>query len=267
MKLLKMLLLVLPFFTCNAEITQVDDMAKVFDYFNEANANTLGVFDIDMVLTQPSDPAFQMANMKRFSSIAKKIMLKIPEDKRIAFLSLMSISSDLILIDNRTPHLLLQLAGKGIPAIALTANLTGEFASIKNMETWKIKHLRILGIDFSKNNFHKEQIIFKDLPSFRGNYSVYTEGIIFVNGTRCSKGEALLAFFEKIGAYPKEVIFVDDREENLKSVEASLQKVNRVIKFTGIHYVGAKQFLSEQISEGQFEARWSELAEQALTID
>ena len=53
-------------FSCQAKITQVDDMKEVFDQFNNADEKTLAIFDVDMVLVQPSDPAFQMANMKRF---------------------------------------------------------------------------------------------------------------------------------------------------------------------------------------------------------
>ena len=65
------------------------------------DAKTLAVFDVDMVLIQPSDPAFQMANMKRFSAISKRIMKEVPADKQMVFLSLMTISSDPVLIDDK----------------------------------------------------------------------------------------------------------------------------------------------------------------------
>jgi hypothetical protein len=70
----------------------------------------LPIFDVDMVLIQPSDPTFQMANVKRFSAISKRIMKEVPADKQMVFLSLMTISFDLILIDDRTPHFIDQIS-------------------------------------------------------------------------------------------------------------------------------------------------------------
>jgi len=121
------ILMTLVSFSCHAEIKQVNDMKEVFDYFTEVNSKTLAIFDVDMVLVQPSDPAFQMANMKRFGAISKRIMKEVPAEKQMMFLSLMTISSDPVLVDESTPQFLKQIIKKGIPAMALTANLTGSF--------------------------------------------------------------------------------------------------------------------------------------------
>lgn len=261
------LLMALWVFSCPAEITQENDMEKVFCEFKDADTNTLAVFDVDMVLVQPSDPAFQMANMKRYSPVAKRIMQDIPKNKQMVFLSLMTVGSNPILVDACIPKMLTQLKQRGIPAMALTANLTGEFYTIKNMETWRVNTLRQLGIDFSQGAPYLHPIIFQDLPSYRGNYSVYSSGVLFVNGTTCSKGEAFIAFLKKAEFYPKKVIFVDDREENLKSVESALQDLNKSIAFHGIHFEGAKNYPSEVITEQQFEARWKEIAAKAMLSD
>lgn len=73
------------FFTlaCHAQITEVDNMEEVFQFFKDADSNTLAIFDVDMVLVQPKDPAFQMANMKRYSRICKRIMKEIPPDMQM----------------------------------------------------------------------------------------------------------------------------------------------------------------------------------------
>ena len=34
---------------CHAEITQVNDMKEVFEYFADADSKTLAIFDVDMV--------------------------------------------------------------------------------------------------------------------------------------------------------------------------------------------------------------------------
>lgn len=251
---------------CQGEITQVNDVKEIFAPLENADTKTLAIFDVDMVLVQPSDPAFQMANMKRFSTISKRIMKEVPADKQMLFLSLMTLSSDPVLIDDRTPHFLQQIIKKGIPAMALTANLTGQVGNISKMEQWRVDGLRQLGIDFSKTAPCQTSLVFDDLAPYRGNYSTYLNGVLFVNGTAVSKGDAFLAFLKKTNFHPNKVIFVDDREENLKSVEAAIQKLEAPPVYCGFHYLGAQQYPSRIISEEEFEVRWQKLVSQTSTL-
>ena len=240
-------------------------MDTVFAHFADADEGTLAVFDVDMVLIQPEDPAFQMANMKKYGSICKKVMGQVPADKRNIFLALMSVSPP-VLIDRRLPDFIDGLTEKGIPKIALTANLTGPLKSIEKLERQRVASLRKLGIDFSNGSPYPDDIVFHDLPTYRNNYSLYTHGIIFVNGTVSTKGDLLVSFFEKTKFMPRRVIFVDDREENLKDVSASLLRFNPNIDYVGLHYVGAKDYPSVSISESDFEARWTDLSNEAQKL-
>lgn len=254
-------------FSCQAQIIQVNDMKEVIEYFNEANSKTLAIFDVDMVLVQPSDPAFQMANMKRFGAVVKRIIKEVPAEKQMIFLSLMTISSEPVLIDECTPHFLNSLIQRGVPTIALTANLTGTFGPIKNMETWRIQNLKLLGIDFSQAIPYPKSLIFNDLVSYRNNYSTYIDGVLFVNGTTVSKGDAFLSFLKKTSFYPEKIIFIDDREDNLKSLEAAIQTLDQAIEYQGLHFLGAQKYPSKSISEEEFETRWQTLAKQAKELD
>jgi hypothetical protein len=243
-----------------AHITEVCTMQDVLTYFSDADADTLAIFDVDMVLVQPGDPAFHMANMKRFGAIAKQITKEVPKEKQMMFLSLMTTSSDPLLIDECTLILLDQLAQKHVPAMALTANLTGSFGQIPNMEKWRIESLSKVGIAFAKTAPFKGNILFNELPSYRGFYSSYLDGILFVNGAAASKGDAFLAFIEKTELAPSKIIFIDDREDNLKSLEEAVKKLPYPIVYHGLHYTGALNYPSKEISEQQFEARWKKLA-------
>lgn len=260
-------LMTLCIFSCYAQITQVNDMKEVSDYLNTADSKTLAIFDVDMVLVQPSDPAFQMANMKRFGAISKRIMKEVPPEKQMMFLSLMTISSEPVLIDECIPQLLKIIIQKGIPAIALTANLTGSFGPIKNMEEWRIKTVKLLGIDFTKSAPYQESLVFDNLSPYRGNYSTYLDGVLFVNGTTVSKGDAFLSFLQKTKFVPEKIIFIDDREDNLKSLETAIQKLDRPIEYHGLHFLGAQKYPSKTISEEEFESRWQQLALQAKQLD
>jgi len=259
------LLMAFCIFSCYADITEVNDMEEIFKHFNEADSKTLGIFDVDMVLVQPSNPAFQWANMKRFSPICKRVMKEIPADRQMVFLSLMTTSSNPVLIDPRTPEFLKEL--RDIPLMGLTANLTGKLKTIENMEKWRVDGLRQLGIDFSKSAPSKEPLVFDNLSSYRGHFSTYLDGILFVNGTTISKGEIFLSFLKKIEFYPDKIIFVDDREDNLKSMESALQTLDIPIEFIGLHFTGAQKFPSELISEEEFEAQWKALASETKRIN
>lgn len=241
-------------------------MEEALPYFQAADAHTLAIFDIDMVLVQPSDPAFQMANMKRHSTICKGIMKQIPPDKQMIFLSLMTVRSSPVLIDPRMPEYLNHIMQSGCGEMALTANLTGELDGIQNMQERRIESLRALGIDFSKAAPYHQSIVFDNLASYRGNYSVYLDGILFVNGTVVSKGEALVAFLQKTKSTPTKIIFIDDREENLKDLEVAIKKLDRPIAYQGLHFLGAQKYPSTMLTEQEFEARWKELASAAMSM-
>lgn len=242
-------------------------MHEIASYFAEADCDTLAIFDVDMVLVQPSDPAFQMANMIRYRDAAKRISQSIPQDKKELFLTLMLLNSDSILIEKYTPSLFFKLTELGIPTIALTSNLTGQLGPIASLETWKINRLCELGIDFTESAPVQESQIFCDLPSYRGNYSSYARGILFANGPVCPKGDVLIRFLQISQLHPKRVIFIDDREDNLKNVECALCNFDPLIQYEGVHYLGAENYPSPEISRQEFETKWSALAELAMKIN
>ena len=242
-------------------------MQEVMTRFKNSNVTTLAVFDIDMVLIQPSDPAFQMANMKRHSTIVKRIISSIPLGKKELFLTLMAINTAAILIDEQTPFYLQELYSKGIPTVALTSNLTGQLADVANLESWKSQVLQKVRIDFSCSAPYSDAIIFDDLPTFRGNYSLFTKGILFANGPACPKGDVLVQFLQVAAQCPQRIVFIDDRKENLQNVEQALQKYDPSIQFEGLHYLGAKDYPSPIIEEKEFEARWIALTNQAMRLE
>ncbi len=104
--------------------------------------------------------------------------------------------------------------------------------------------------------------VFNHLASYRGNYSTYLDGVLFVNGTVVSKGDALLAFLERTQFHPQKIIFIDDSKENLKSLEESIRGYDLSIGSIGLHFTGAQNYPSIPISASDFESRWEELVSQ-----
>lgn len=244
---------------CHATIIEVKSFDELMPYFEKANTKTLALFDIDMVLIQPEDPAFQMANMVKFRTIVKESLADLTPEQKDLSMALMLLSSSSQLIDQRFPLFLQALHRRSIPLMALTSNLTGSFADVENFESWKIARLKDLGIDFEAMSPYKDDMIFDLLPRFRDSFSRYTQGILFVNGSHISKGEALLHFLEKSSLKPEAIIFVDDRLENVQSVQERLFAKHPEIAFTGLHFTAAKSLSSLPLSENEFRQKWQQL--------
>lgn len=60
------------------------------------------------------------------------------------------------------------------------------------------------------------------------------------------------------------MIFIDDREDNLLSVQSALQQLGLAIEFEGLLFTGAMNYPSQEITAEQFEMRWQELVKQAV---
>lgn len=266
-KFIRNLFLILsPLAVCRAEITEVSNMQKASSYFEQANKETLVVFDIDMVLIQPSDPAFQMPTMKKFHPVAKRVMKELSEENLMFFLTLMCTNSPAILVESSTLNILNNLKAKNVPTIALTGNLTGPFEHIPSMEAWKTNCLSELGIDFTQTAPSQNPLVLDDIAPYHGAHPIYFRGVLFANGLHTSKGDVLVSFLKKTKLCPATVIFIDDRKNNLEDVEKTLQKFNPSIKYQGLHYLGAETTPTPAISEQEFTTRWETLANKAKQV-
>lgn len=255
-KIYTTLLMILSMLTCHAQIIEVDNMKDVFAHFDDADSKTLAIFDVDMVLVQPSEPAFQMPNIKRFATICKGFLKDLSLEDKTVFFCLTTNSSDPILVEECTPQLLRKLQDKDIPTMALTANCTGSLGAVQDMQHWRHTSLCAVGIDFARSAPVNENIVFDNLPAFRGTHPQYRNGVFCANGDNLPKGDAFLAFVAKTGVAPDKIIFVDDRINNQESMEAAVQKLDRPVEFIGLHYTGAAKYPSKAISQEEFESVW-----------
>lgn len=252
---------------CPAIEPPVQSMREVHSYLSSADAHTLALFDIDLVLLQPRDPAFQKPNVDRHREIAKRIMAGLLSDKREACLNLMLLSSESILVDTETPAFLRELSAKGVASMALTAGFTGPFAEIPRMEDWKIQRLQQLGIDFTVTAPHQAAITFTQFPTSQRNYPLYKKGILFAPAPSASKGAVLVSYLSQAEYVPSRIVFVDDRVDNIQDVEQALAKSFPEIAFTGIHFLAANRYPSEPISAEQFELSWRAIVQRAEELE
>lgn len=99
----------------------------------------------------------------------------------------------------------------------------------KLLTYYKFFQLHKLGLDFEDT--------FPSIPFYyikKGEQPALFDKGVICSGSGNEKGNILRLFLEKNNIRPTQVIMVDDRLKNLKSIELALKKMN--IPFTGIWY-------------------------------
>lgn len=103
------------------------------------------------------------------------------------------------------------------------------------------------GVDLGQGAPSKQDHYF----SIDGHGVLYRNGILFTSGTH--KGKALFALLDQIGLAPKCIVFLNDKESHLKSVESAAEE--RGIAFVGLRYGysdARKAAFKKEIADYQF---------------
>jgi len=115
--------------------------------------------------------------------------------------------------------------------LALTSPPGGIYGCIKDLAQFRLQRIAELGFDFSRDwedvgGFVLDRIGSHDKPA------CFYNGVLF--GGTYGKGLILSEFLERHGQGVREVVFIDDKPENVDSVRSAMQ--NRGISVCGIHY-------------------------------
>lgn len=125
------------------------------------------------------------------------------------------------LVEEGSGKVIADLQDKELPIMGLTSQGMA-------LATRTVMHLKSVGIDLSITAPAGEDVLV-----ISSHHSVlYRKGILFTSGS--PKGAALTKFFEQIGCHPQRIVFIDDREANLKDVEAAAEAMG--IEFIGLRY-------------------------------
>jgi hypothetical protein len=92
------------------------------------------------------------------------------------------------------------------------------------------RQLDSLSIDLSKRSIHATSL------ELERNYSSYLKGILY-SGPFRDKGKTLVHFFQVIGFKPSRIIFVDDKQTNVESLEEAFKPLGT--KYYGFRYGAA----------------------------
>lgn len=129
-----------------------------------------------------------------------------------------------------TPELILNLQNAGFFVFAFTSRGRNEWygTQVAGIDQLTEDQLRKLHINFAKT------LIPEKMQQLNSDFSdYYHDGIIYATNAK-EKGEMLEQFLKVAGCKPSKIVFLDDKEDSLKSIELIAQKNH--IEFTGFAY-------------------------------
>jgi hypothetical protein len=255
--------LVLYFFYANKNTIYLADNLNLLEQKTKSLDNdSLVIFDVDKVLlidADPGDRAFkeERGQARTITSLYKKgsDLFNTLDEKTRDSLWLIYMSDRKkrqILVDEHVVKLIRELQKNHVKVIALTRFLVGQFDIVPAIEEWRIEQLQSKGIDFSTSFPDQEPISFNQFR-YENKSPVFKKGFLFT-ALAATKGQLLKAFFDKIGWTPKIVVMVDDKRENLESVQSELKKLG--IPFIGFDYRAAEKFpayFDKEVAEFQMQ--------------
>lgn len=233
------------------EIQQVSHWSPIQQSIENSPNETWVVFDVDNVLLVLEEPILHPAHKKLFSSYATRLFEKLDHESLMELWGVLFSSVQPRLIDPKVFEVLSLIEEKKMPSFALTNCGTGKVGCIEHFEDWRIKHLQNLGIQFEKLSPYNGELMLKELAWKKGT-PIFKQGVIFA----CyrDKGVVFSTVLDALKKQPKALIFIDDKLENLKSVEATCLK--RDIQFLGFEYAAVTHAepppLNQELVDTQF---------------
>lgn len=233
-----------------AIIIETNDLMNIKE---AVSLETLVVFDMDETITMHTDAILHPNAALLYKKLKEEILTpeviqKYPDNY---LLSKTLLSTKPILVDPSSPSFIQELQQKGIKTIMLTASRPGKLGLIPDMSARRLAILSEFGIDFSAS-FPLEPISFSEFSENQKTQIPMFRGGLLLTGHH-PKGKVLAAFLKHIEFFPPKIIFIDDKREEVESVENEMEKLG--IEVIGYHYLGAKNKtvnIDEELAEFQF---------------
>lgn len=237
----------------NARIIHTNDFKVIQNQVQNADVETLVIFDLDDVIMYVKDQIFHTRNKEYLLKLDRELLQRMSEEEIMKLRLIAILSRQNCLVDQRIIETLRYLNQKGINTIALTHCGTGKKGAIQSREDLKIRELKDLGIDFSiLNNLDDNR--FPEIISKDGE-PLLKSGIIFTGGAE--KGEILTTVLSKMHTHPKKIIFIDDKIANIHSVENVAAKND--IEYVGIEYTAIKDDNFEKLNKERADLQFNVL--------
>ena len=226
--------------TIDPEIIQIDTFEALSKYIENLNLSKrdLVIFDVDMVLTVPRNPIFQIENLKKFRSQFKAFRSQIPSKYKDLMLLFFVLDSPQQLSDDRMPDLV-DFVYEKAHQLFLSSLLTGRFSNMISAAEWRA--FSLASAKYKIYDTDIDRAIYKHFPEHFGSYPMRSGNLILTNGEGAgvTKGKLVLTYIKEKRLSLSRVILIDDRRYNLVDVHDRLQSIFPHIQFVGIDYKGA----------------------------
>ncbi len=237
-----------------AEVVTIKSVEALEKHLKEQDytPSDMVVFDVDMVLTMPRNPVFQMPTFRKYHKDFRRFIRSIPKDHHDVALLYMIMESPQIPTHEKMVELVKGLQEKKVMTLFLTALPTGAFYQMSSAAEWRGFSLMSAGYDIQNTPVEAE--IYKDFSKYLGSYPKRAGHLLMTNGQKGSvtKGLLLVHYLKEKSLTPTRIVMMDDRLRNVKNVEAELQQHFPGIQFTGIHYLAASYVKDHKVKRKAF---------------
>lgn len=239
------LIIAFSFHMASAESIKSANLFPLKNAFERADQTTLVIFDVDDVLLHPSDQILQKPNKPYLKEMQVALETRTSTNEANVLYSIILQERQIVPVDPIMVSLLRELQSREVKTLVLTNCSTGQFGLIPAIEDWRIQELKCVGYNFSSSwkglkpkrfdQLLKYKISSKGFSQESNEAPLFKEGVIFASNV--PKGKALKAFLAYAQFKPNKIIFVDDKQKNLSSVEEVAAEIG--ISFEGLEYTAA----------------------------
>lgn len=163
-------LTILPNAYADSRLT-ISYIMEISEVVQNADQDTLVVFDVDNVISAPSDLIGRPKARPVRRAVFKEYEQKYGKDRVVHIHSLYYLRASEEFVEKEIKEIILGLYARKIPSIALTAMGTGKFGNIDDPMHLRVSRLKEKGIVFAFENLNK-RILWDDEAGFES-------GVIF----------------------------------------------------------------------------------------
>ena len=244
-----------------SSIIKAPNLIEFEQAIQKAGSESLVVFDIDEVIFTSKDQVLH-PNYKQYRDIIEADLAKnLSETEFVALISLVYKMRARIIVDLKILKIFELLSNKNIMTIALTHCPTGNIGTGETFEELRTLQLNSFKVDFDRLSNYLGEI---KLPELKQDYGVplLHRGVILTG--LVDKGTVLEQILNRIEFKPKEIIFIDDRLENIISVQSMCEKLG--INYTGFEYSAVKDTSVTEFNEHRDKFQFDSLAKKRLWL-
>ncbi|QQV74944.1 hypothetical protein H6P87_00486 [Rickettsia tillamookensis] len=233
-----------------SKINKVHDFKEVIEAVEQANNTSLVLFDVDDVIVMDTDESRLTHDYRK--ELMKSIEKRLTRKECELLLSVILKGKKSRFVNSDILKIFTLLKEKNIPAMGLTKLPTGKFGVIEDMIEWRVRELTELKVNFQEFSPLEDEITIEDFNIGYGKPTL-KDGIIYT--AEYDKGSVLEYVLRKTDYYPQSIIFIDDIEENLLSLQETCKKLK--INYQGFEFMGSaivpEPDLDEQLEKIRFE--------------